>query len=126
MVRARTLALLPLVVAAPLLAPPLATAAPRPTTYVLPGDAVFPEGVTARGRTFYVTSTTDGTVFRGDVKSEDVEVFLPGGRDGRTTAIGLEISRQGATGSSSPAAPRARSSCTTPATAASSRATTTA
>ncbi len=95
MVRARTLALLPLVLAAPLLVPPLATAAPRPDAYLLPGEDVFPEGITARGRTFYVTSTTDGTVFRGDVKDATPEVFLPGGQDGRTTAIGLEVNRQG-------------------------------
>jgi len=70
---------------------------PRPTSYVLPGDAVFPEGIAFQQSTgyFFVSSTTDGTIFRGHVKDEMTEVFLPGGADGRTTAIGLEVDRDG-------------------------------
>ena len=67
---------------------------PAPSfTYTLPGAAVFPEGVTARGRTFYVSSTTDGTIFRGRLDRPAAEVFLPGNQDGRTTAVGLEAAR---------------------------------
>lgn len=60
------------------------------STITLPGTAVYPEGVAASGDTFYVTSTTDGTIFRGTLGAAAAEVFLPGGADGRTTAIGLK------------------------------------
>ena len=52
---------------------------------------MFPEGITAAGDTFYVTSTSDGAVFRGTVRSPDVSVFLPGGADGRTGAAGIDV-----------------------------------
>jgi len=75
----------------------LAEAAPRPTRYILPGDTVFPEGIAFEQSTgyFYVSSTTDGTVFRGNLRDEMTEVFLPGGEDGRTTATGLEVDNNG-------------------------------
>ena len=48
--------------------------------YVLPGEQVFPEGVAYRSDTgdFYVGSTTDGTVFRGNVEGgpKEAEAFL--------------------------------------------------
>jgi sugar lactone lactonase YvrE len=71
----------------------LASAQSRPDAYVIPGDRVFPEGVAFQPQTgfFYVTSTGDGTVFRGHVTEEAAEPFLPAGGDGRTTAIGLEV-----------------------------------
>ncbi len=61
-------------------------------TYTLPGDRVYPEGiaVTRNQKRFFVTSTTDGTVFRGSVRGRSASVFLPGGEDGRTTAIGIK------------------------------------
>lgn len=61
--------------------------------YILPGDTVFPEGIAYQPTTgdFFVSSTTDGTIFRGNVQSESAMVFLPGGTDGRTTAIGLKV-----------------------------------
>lgn len=67
------------------------------SSYVLPGDAVFPEGIAYQRSTgqFYVSSTTDGTIFRGDLDEEVAEVFLPGGQDGRTTAVGLKVDREG-------------------------------
>ena len=70
----------------------------KPTAYTLPGNAVFPEGVAFEQRTgsFFATSTTDGTIFRGDIKKPAAAVFLPGGADGRTTAIGLEADQRGA------------------------------
>lgn len=69
----------------------------RPATYTLPGDAVFPEGIAVQQseQAFYVSSTADGTIFRGDVRDPLTEVFLPGGEDGRTTAIGLDVDRNG-------------------------------
>jgi len=67
--------------------------------YVLPGEQVFPEGVTYRSDTgdFYVGSTTDGTVFRGNVEgdSKRTEVFLEPGTHGRETAIGMEVDAEG-------------------------------
>ena len=67
--------------------------------YVLPGEQVFPEGVAYRFDTgdFYVGSTTDGTVFRGNVEGgpKEAEVFLEPESDGRTTAIGMEVDQEG-------------------------------
>lgn len=65
--------------------------------YELPGDRVFPEGVAVdkSNGDFFVGSSEDGTVFRGNVASDDVQVFLPGGSDGRTGATGLKIDPQG-------------------------------
>jgi sugar lactone lactonase YvrE len=62
-----------------------ATAKPRPGVYALPGTDVFPEGsaVDQSTGTFWISSTTDGTIYRGTVKDPTAEVFLPGGTDGR-------------------------------------------
>ncbi len=63
--------------------------------YVLPGEAVYPEGVAYRPGTgdFFVGSTTDGTVFRGNIGNVggEAEVFLEPGSDGRETAIGMKV-----------------------------------
>jgi sugar lactone lactonase YvrE len=90
--RATIVAIATVAIAA-LLAP--AAGAGAPDRYVLPGDAVFPEGVATRPGTdeFYVTSTTDGTVFRGRLGSERMSVFLPPRRDGRVNAVGLRATR---------------------------------
>jgi len=66
-------------------------------TFELPGDEVYPEGVAydEDENVFYVGSTTDGTIFRGDIESGDVEVFSEGGADERTTAIGMELDDDG-------------------------------
>jgi sugar lactone lactonase YvrE len=73
--------------------------ASRAERYVLPGEQVFPEGVAYRPDTgdFYVGSTTNGTVFRGNVEGgpEEAEVFLEPESDGRTTAIGMEVDEEG-------------------------------
>lgn len=62
----------------------------------LPGDAVFPEGVTASpDGTFYVGSTSDGTVFRGRLGQPAAEPFLPAGQDGRTSAVGMKLDVRG-------------------------------
>src|SRR6266545_828761 len=69
----------------------------RPTRYILPGDAVFPEGIAFQPSTndFFVSSTTDGTIFRGDIRKKSAKVFLPGGADGRTTATGMKVDSEG-------------------------------
>ncbi|CAA9544406.1 MAG: Superoxide dismutase [Cu-Zn] precursor [uncultured Thermoleophilia bacterium] len=62
-------------------------------TYVLPGAAVYPEGIAYEPsrRSFYVSSTTDGTIFRGRLGGGSAQVWLPPGTDGRSTAIGLKV-----------------------------------
>jgi Cu-Zn family superoxide dismutase len=67
----------------------------RPNLYEIPGDAVFPEGIALDGRTFFVTSTTDGTIFKGDVGQAALTPFAAGGADGRTTAVGLKVDGRG-------------------------------
>lgn len=67
-----------------------------PTTYVLDpqgrADAdIYPEGVAAQGNRFYVGSTTDGTVYRGELGDPVATPYLPGGEDGRTSAIGMKV-----------------------------------
>lgn len=74
-----------------LLAPQAASAAPDALrTYVLPGAAVFPEGVTVLDGSYYATSTNGGAIYRGDLRQRRAEVFLPPGQHGRTAAIGLK------------------------------------
>lgn len=65
--------------------------------FELPGDAVYPEGVAYDPGTglFYVSGTADGTIFQGDIETGEVEVFLEGGADGRTTAVGLKVDEDG-------------------------------
>lgn len=68
----------------------------RPDSYVIPGEQVFPEGIAAGRRgEFYVSSVTTGTIYRGDASDPALEVFLPGGQDGRTIAVGLAVDRRG-------------------------------
>lgn len=63
--------------------------------YRLPGDQVYPEGVVYQRSSgdFFVSSTSDGTIFRGDVQEGggEAEVFLEGGRNERTAAVGLAL-----------------------------------
>lgn len=75
----------------------VANSAPRPTSYILPGDAVFPEGIAYQPKTgdFFVSSTTDGAIFRGNIREAQASVFLPGGDDGRTSATGMKVDKQG-------------------------------
>jgi sugar lactone lactonase YvrE len=64
-------------------------------SYPLPGEQVFPEGIALNEATgdFFVGSTTDGTIFRGNVAEpgEEGEVFLEPGGDGRSTAVGMKV-----------------------------------
>ena len=46
-----------------------------------------------RGDDFYVSSTTDGTIYRGDLDEPTATPWLPGGQDGRTSAVGLKVDR---------------------------------
>ena len=63
------------------------------TSYVLPDDARYPEGIAADNKSgdFYVSSVADGSIYRGNVSSSNAELFLRGGEDGRTNATGLKL-----------------------------------
>jgi len=70
-----------------------------PATYLLDpvgpaADRIFPEGIAAQGKTFYVSSTADGTIYRGELDEPVATPFLPGGEDGRTEAVGMKIDRR--------------------------------
>lgn len=58
---------------------------------MIPGDNVFPEGVSLRPGTdqFFVSSTSNGTIYRGTLGKSRVKVFLPPGEDGRAFAGAL-------------------------------------
>jgi len=77
--------------------PGAARAADGPSSYVLPGDKVFPEGIAyeASSDSFYVGSTTDGTIFRGNRSSGAVTVFSAGGLDGRASVTGMKADGRG-------------------------------
>lgn len=71
---------------------------PAPSrTYTLPGDQVFPEGVAYQSSTqnFFVSSSTDGAIYKGNLNDAAATVFLPGNQDGRTSATGLKVDGQG-------------------------------
>ncbi len=67
--------------------------------YTFPaGDVVYPEGVAVHpgNGDFFVGSTANGAIYRGNARgtNRDLQVFLPGGADGRTTAIGMKVNPQ--------------------------------
>jgi hypothetical protein len=68
-----------------------------PTSYTIPGDRTYPEGIARQQGTpyFYVGSTSDGTIYRGDVHQNATQVFLPGGQDGRVSVAGVKTDRAG-------------------------------
>lgn len=68
------------------------TLAQMPDTYALPGEQVYPEGIVVADGSFYVGSTTDGTIFRGDIASGDVTVFAEGQQP---SAIGTTVDATG-------------------------------
>ncbi|MCF2533447.1 SMP-30/gluconolactonase/LRE family protein [Yinghuangia soli] len=79
--------------------PPSAAAASahRPQVWAIPGAQAAPEGIARDPYRpyFYTGSAADGTVYRGDLRSGAVEVFLPGGADGRTGALGMKVDARG-------------------------------
>jgi len=68
-----------------------------PDQYTLPGDVVYPEGIAydRATRSFYVGSTTDGTIYRGTLDNPNTQVFSPAGADGRTSATGMKVDARG-------------------------------
>jgi Cu-Zn family superoxide dismutase len=65
--------------------------------YTIPGDAVFPEGIALhpRGRSFFVSSNADGTIFKGDLREPALTPLAAAGADGRTTATGMPVDGRG-------------------------------
>jgi len=76
---------------------PTAAGAATPSRYTIPGKRVFPEGIAVvpGSRTFFVSSTRDGTIFRGDLRRPALRPFLAGGANGRDVAVGLKADRGG-------------------------------
>jgi len=71
-------------------------AAPRPSSYTLPGSAVFPEGVAYQPTTgnFFVSSTTDGSIFRGNVMEPAAAPFITGPGT-QFSAVGVKVDDAG-------------------------------
>jgi len=71
-------------------------ATPRPSTYDLLGNAVFPEGVAYQPSTgnFFVSSTTDGSILRGNVMEPAASLFIAGS-DTPFSAIGVKVDDAG-------------------------------
>lgn len=69
----------------------------RAARFTIPGDRVFPEGVAVQKSTgdFFVGSTTDGAIYRGNVRGGELEPFLAAGADRRTAVTGLKVDDRG-------------------------------
>ena len=68
--------------------------------YTFPaGDVVYPEGVAVHpgNGDFFVSSTANGAIYRGNAwgTNRTLQVFLPGGAEGRTAATGMKVNPQG-------------------------------
>ncbi len=66
--------------------------------YDLPAAGILLEGIgyDKQRETFYVSGVNDGgRIYRGRINEEALEVWLPGGVDGRTTARGIDVDDMG-------------------------------
>lgn len=62
----------------------------------VPGGAVLPEGIAARGKSIYTGSSADGTIYRAPARAGSTAVELSaGGADGRTAALGMKFDKRG-------------------------------
>jgi Cu-Zn family superoxide dismutase len=86
------------------LAAPISHAQPDPARnpsgngYDLPAAGILLEGIgyDPQRETFYVSGVNDGgRIYRGRIHEEALEVWLPGGVDGRTTARGIDVDDMG-------------------------------
>lgn len=85
--------------ASPAVSPAATPAGGEALIWELPGDNVFPEGIAydpASGD-FFVGSTQDGAIYRGNVAdpASGVELFLEPGVDGRESVTGLKVDERG-------------------------------
>lgn len=69
-------------------AAPVAAQPDAQRSYVLPGARVFPEGIDVIGGKFYVTSTSDGSILRGDLRLSRAERFIAAD-EGQFGAVGI-------------------------------------
>ncbi|MFF3221954.1 SMP-30/gluconolactonase/LRE family protein [Nocardia suismassiliense] len=78
-------------------AQPAAPAARITAAYALPSDRAYPEGIAVDPRTgdTYVGSYSTGAVYKATPGTEQAEIFLPEGADGRKTANGLKVDQAG-------------------------------
>lgn len=67
------------------------------TTFDLPGENVFPEGIAYHEASdaFFVSGAGSGALYRGDLETGEVEVFVPGDDRPPFTTIGLHADDQG-------------------------------
>lgn len=88
-----------LALAAPVQAQPQAQAEGTQIFAFPEQDTPFPEGVAKdpRSNYFYVGATANGAIYRGDVLRPELglSVFLPGGADDRTAAVGMKVDQRG-------------------------------
>jgi sugar lactone lactonase YvrE len=70
------------------LAAPLTAGSRLPERIALP-NGFRPEGIEIKGSTFYVGSIPTGAIYRGDLRTGEGSIFVPGAPTGRA-AIGLE------------------------------------
>jgi sugar lactone lactonase YvrE len=80
-------------VAATVLAAPLSAGSSFPGKISLP-NGFRPEGIAIEGKTFYVGSIPTGAVYRGDLRTGQGAVFVPGTTDGTRAAIGMKVDRR--------------------------------
>jgi Cu-Zn family superoxide dismutase len=75
----RTLALFCALALAALIAVAGARSSPRPSSYVLPGNDVFPEGIDFWPKTgqFFVTGAGNGSIMRGQLDDANATVLVP-------------------------------------------------
>jgi sugar lactone lactonase YvrE len=59
-------------------------------TITVNGSRAFPESVAADRHYVYTAGIADGTVYRGRPGAKTLDLFLPGGQDGRTQATGIK------------------------------------
>lgn len=78
-------------------ATPDATPSGETEIFEIPGERVFPEGIAfdSANDLFYVGSTEDGAVYRGDLATGVVESFLAAGDNDRTAVTGLKVDGDG-------------------------------
>lgn len=81
---------------AALVAVATAGSASRPSAYVLPGDTVFPEGIDFWPRTghFFVSSTGDGSVLRGQIDEPTAEPAFVAPTGVPFSAIGVKVDKR--------------------------------
>ncbi len=65
------------------------------TTIAIPGPAVYPEGIAAKGAWIYTGGSQDGTIYRAPRRGTTAEILAAPGVDGRTAAIGMKIDKNG-------------------------------